>query len=273
MPGGVFSSPAYYTNYVYFGPVGSSIQSFTVANAKLAASSATSHTFGYPGATPSISASGGSNGILWVAENTNPAVLHAYDANNLTREFYSSSQAANGRDNFGAGNKYIVPTIANGEVFVGTQSSVAVFSPLPALALPNGQYTVTGQLSMLVLDDPGFNTSPGTQIIQWDLNAGPNQKWLFTGNGNGYYTIKNVWSNLYLACPSGSTSNGTPLAQLAADGSDSQLFSLSTFGSGYVITNKASGLVVDDSGFSVQRGAGMQFWVPLGNSNQAWLIH
>ena len=273
LPGGIWGNPAYFNNHVYFGPVNSAIQAFAIANAKLAFSSATVHPFGYPGATPSISASGTANGILWAVESTNPAVLHAYDATNLGSELYNSSQAAAGRDNFGAGNKFIAATIANGQVFVGTTNSVGVLGPLPVLPLPNGEYTITGQMSMLVLDDPGFNTSAGTQIIHWTPNGGSNQKWVFTANGSGYYTIKNAYSNLYLADPGGSQVDGTKLEQLWPDGTDSQLWSLSASGSGYVIRNKASGLAVDDTAFSVQPGTGMQFWGPSGNSNQAWLIH
>jgi hypothetical protein len=65
-----------------------------------------------------------------VSENSNPAVLHAYDATNLAHELYNSNQAANGRDHFGTGNKFITPTIADGKVFVGTTNSVAVFGLL-----------------------------------------------------------------------------------------------------------------------------------------------
>ncbi|MGB0010982.1 MAG: hypothetical protein WBQ03_05210 [Candidatus Sulfotelmatobacter sp.] len=62
-------------------------------------------------------------------ENSNPAILHAYNAANLT-ELYNSNQAANGRDQFGAGNKFITPMIVNGKVFVGTPNGVAVFGLL-----------------------------------------------------------------------------------------------------------------------------------------------
>ncbi len=64
---------------------------------------------------------------MWAVENANTAVLHAYDATNLSRELYNSGQAASGRDLFGAGNKYITPTIADGRVIVGTTNSIAVF--------------------------------------------------------------------------------------------------------------------------------------------------
>jgi hypothetical protein len=132
LPGGVFAMPAYFNNTVYYGSVGSPIQAFAITNAKLSASatSQTANSFGYPGATPSVSANGTSNGIVWAAENTSPAVLHAYDATNLN-ELYNSNQAANGRDQFGAGNKFITPMIANGKVFVGTTNGVAVFGLLP----------------------------------------------------------------------------------------------------------------------------------------------
>ena len=84
--------------------------------------------FGYPGATPAISANATNNGILWAVENGTTAVLHAYDATNLTTELYNSKQAA-ARDQF-AGNKFITPMIASGKVFVGTPNSVAVFGLL-----------------------------------------------------------------------------------------------------------------------------------------------
>jgi len=57
-------------------------------------------------------------------------VLHAYDATRLTNELYNSNQAANGRDHFGAGNKFITPTIAHGKVYVGTTTGVGVFGLL-----------------------------------------------------------------------------------------------------------------------------------------------
>jgi outer membrane protein assembly factor BamB len=130
--GGIFSTPAYFNGAVYCGPVGAALMAFTVKNAQLssAASSTTSNTFGYPGTSPAVSANGTSDGIIWAHENSDPAVLHAYDASNLGHELYNSSQAPGGRDQFGAGNKFITPMIADGKVFVGTQGGVAVFGLL-----------------------------------------------------------------------------------------------------------------------------------------------
>jgi hypothetical protein len=124
---------SFFGGKLYFGPVGQTIQAFQFKNAQLlpAPVAQTSNRFGYPGATPSVSANNGQNGIVWASASTNPAVLYAYNAKNLG-ELYNSNQAANGRDHFGAGNKFITPMIANGKVYVGTTNGVGVFGLLSA---------------------------------------------------------------------------------------------------------------------------------------------
>ncbi len=132
LPNGVWSKPAYFNNTVYYGDVGDYLMAFPISNAMLATkpSSQSPTAFEYPGTTPSVSANQTSNGIVWAIENTDPAVLHAYDATNLANELYNSNQASGGRDNFGPGNKFITPIVANGRLFVGTQTGVAVFGLL-----------------------------------------------------------------------------------------------------------------------------------------------
>ncbi|HTV81067.1 MAG TPA: hypothetical protein VME18_00335 [Acidobacteriaceae bacterium] len=130
--GGVWSMPAYYNSTVYYGAVSDTLKAFPITNAKLAttASFQSTNTFPYPGTTPAISANGTANGIVWAVENSSPAVLHAYNAATL-QELYNSNQAANGRDQFGNGNKFVTPMVVNGKVFVGTPNSVAEFGLLP----------------------------------------------------------------------------------------------------------------------------------------------
>src|SRR5260370_3671753 len=128
--GGVFSMPAYFNGNLYYASVNGRLRAFPFSKARLGASSSqSSHSFGFPGATPSISSNGTSNGIVWVTDSnlSNPAVLRAYDANNMSTDLYNSTQHPSGRDSFGNGNKYITRTIANGKVYVGTQNSVGVF--------------------------------------------------------------------------------------------------------------------------------------------------
>ncbi len=135
LPNGAWSGPAYFNGTVFYGGVNDVLRAYTFSNGKLGSSPASQSatSFAYPGATPAISANGTQNGIVWALESaTNaPAVLHAYDASSLSHELYNSNQAPKGRDSFGMGNKFITPVITNGQVFVGTPNSVAVFGLLP----------------------------------------------------------------------------------------------------------------------------------------------
>jgi hypothetical protein len=132
--GDIFSTPAFFNGVLYVGAVGDVLKAFPVTKALIASSpsSRTAAAFPYPGTTPSVSANGTQNGIVWALEsNTSAAaVLHAYDATNLANELYNSQQASNGRDSFGNGNKFITPLVVNGKVYVGTPTGVAVFGLL-----------------------------------------------------------------------------------------------------------------------------------------------
>ena len=134
LPGGIWSTPAYFNGTVYFGDVSGTLKAFAISSAKLgtAPQSQSATQFIYPGTAPSVSANGTANGIVWAHENAATGVLHAYDATNLAHELYNSNQAPANRDQFGAGNKYITPAIADGKVFVGTTNAVAVFGLIAA---------------------------------------------------------------------------------------------------------------------------------------------
>jgi hypothetical protein len=140
LPNGAWSGPAYFNGTVYYGGVGDVLRAYTITNATLSATptSTTATGFAYPGATPSVSANGTQNGIVWALESGlgAPCVLHAYDAANLANELYNSNQAGNGRDNFGNGNKFITPMVANGRVYVGTPTGVAAFGLLGQTPVP-----------------------------------------------------------------------------------------------------------------------------------------
>ncbi|HEY8078613.1 MAG TPA: hypothetical protein VIF62_30995 [Labilithrix sp.] len=129
---GEFGAPAYFDGAIYFGGVGEPLERWTIANATIATphASETSDSFGFPGTTPTISWDGTdkTTAIVWAHENTSPMTLHAYSAADLATEYWNSAQAAGQRDvPTGAGNKFIIPLVANGRVYVGTQSSVVVY--------------------------------------------------------------------------------------------------------------------------------------------------
>ncbi len=107
---------------------------------------------GYPGAQPVISANGTNdpdsptNPIVWELQvdaygTSGPGILRAYDATNLSDELYDSAMTGN-RDQLGGAVKFTVPTVADGEVFVGAQYEVSVFGEFPlsttAPATPTG---------------------------------------------------------------------------------------------------------------------------------------
>lgn len=129
--GPVYCSPAWFNGNLYYGSVGMPLQMLPFAAGRFGnPSSGSAAAFEFPGATPSISANGTSNGIVWAAENSSAAVLHAYSASNLSVELYNSNQEPNGRDHFGSGNVFIVPMVVNGKVYVGTTNGVGVFGLL-----------------------------------------------------------------------------------------------------------------------------------------------
>ncbi|HKV04258.1 MAG TPA: hypothetical protein VJO53_04025, partial [Candidatus Acidoferrales bacterium] len=134
LSGGVWSAPAYFNGTAYYGPSGNNLLAFPIASARLGASpsSSSAHGFGYPGTTPSVSANGTTNGIVWTLEAGGTGTLRAFDATNLSTELYNSNQAGS-RDQFpsNSNDKFVTPMIANGKVYVGTPDAVVVFGLLP----------------------------------------------------------------------------------------------------------------------------------------------
>ena len=133
LAGGIFSTPAAWQDKVYVSAVGDSLKCYRVNGGHLTLASDTGQTLGYPGSTPVVSANGSSNGIVWTLQVDNQlsdaAVLHAYDANDLSYELYNSIQAGD-RDTAGSLVKFTVPVVANGKVYVGGGDQLAVYGLL-----------------------------------------------------------------------------------------------------------------------------------------------
>jgi hypothetical protein len=128
-----YSTPSYWNENVYFVGNNDVIRQFPITADSLQTPPITgTHVYGFPGATTSISANGNTNGIVWSLERIElgNAILHAYDAANVAHELYNSNQAGT-RDQFGAVVKFVVPTVANGRVYVGAKGHLVVFGLLP----------------------------------------------------------------------------------------------------------------------------------------------
>jgi hypothetical protein len=220
LPGGIWSSPAYYNNLLYYGPVGQPILAFQFTKALLSTSpvAQTPTSFAYPGATPSVSANQNTNGIVWAAENTDPAVLHAYDATTL-QELYNSNQASGGRDQFGTGNKFITPTIAQGKVYVGTTTGVGVFgllSPGPPSIVslsPASGSGVSATFTAVYSDPNGATDFKGVYLL---ANTGPSAV-----NGCDVY-YEPLGNHLYLANNAGTWITPALTPGVAGTASNSQ---------------------------------------------------
>jgi len=136
--GGMFSMPTYWNNTVYTWGVSQTLRAYSLTSGLLSTSAITksSSSLSYPGSATSASANGANNGIIWTIDATGyktsaAAVLHAFNATNLATELYNSTQAAGNRDQAGGGVKYATPTIANGKVYVGTETELDVYGLLP----------------------------------------------------------------------------------------------------------------------------------------------
>jgi hypothetical protein len=132
----IFATPVFWQNSLYVAGVGTLKQfAFNTSTGKFngAPFSQSSTSYRFPGATPSVSSNGATNGIIWALDNglyctpqspgCGATVLHAYDATNLATELWNSSQAAANRDLAGHAVKFTVSTVANGKVYVGTRGN------------------------------------------------------------------------------------------------------------------------------------------------------
>ncbi len=127
--GSSFDTPAFFNGVLYYAGEPDSGKAFAIANAAMSTSPVTTpDTFGWPGATPSISANGTNNGVVWMVDR-NSAQLRAYSADNLGTEIWTSAQAPNNRDQLGTPAKFVVPTVADGRVMVGTTNALVVYGP------------------------------------------------------------------------------------------------------------------------------------------------
>ena len=137
---GNFSAPVYFNGYVYFAAVNDTLRAFQLNNGLLSTGPTSQSAAIYPlrGGAFAVSANGSSNGILWAIQtngaspdNPNaPGVLYAYDATNLADELYDSTEAGT-RDTMDFAAKFSIPLVANGKVFVGSQSELTAYGLLP----------------------------------------------------------------------------------------------------------------------------------------------
>ena len=166
---GTWSSPAYWNGAIYYQGAGGPLKRFPIASGVVDANDVlqSADTAGFPGSTPTVSASGTTNGIVWTIDSSaygsgGQAVLHAHDALNPNDELYDTTQFA-ARDNPGLACKFAVPVVTNGKVYVGTQNQISAYglNPPPLTATP----TITASGQGYVGDRVTLNdATPGASI-------------------------------------------------------------------------------------------------------------
>jgi hypothetical protein len=187
--GGLWGMPAYGYNTVYFWGTSDSLKSFPLSSGKIPTtpSNIGSQTAGFPSPTPVISSNGSSDPIVWTVQtddyNTSgSAYLRAHDATNITNTLYDSTTNPT-RDTPGQSVKFVVPTVINGKVYVGTASALAVYGLLngaqqaAAPSLSPGAESFTGTISVTITDSTAgasiFYSTTGTATTSSTPYTGP----------------------------------------------------------------------------------------------------
>ena len=171
--GGLFGAPSYWNGNVYVWGTNDHLRAFSFANGALSANpTSTSHeSAGNFGPTPSVSANGSTNGIVWSLKTDNYAsqgreILYAHDARNVANLLYSSGSVGNepnfDRDNPGKSVQFIVPTVVNGKVYLGSESQVSVFGLL------NG----ATQAATPIITPASQSFNPSIQVTITDSTSG-----------------------------------------------------------------------------------------------------
>ncbi len=252
---GYWSSPAYFStgtaSYVYMGGVagatgvGDYLKQYTLSNGQLVTPPFALSPATLPvGGTPSISANGTTNGIVWVQERQEsldtqigkkPPLLLAYNATNIGTLLYSSAQNA-GRDTPGLETKFVLPLIANGRVYIGTQTDVDAYGLITqtnvtltptSLAWGTIFYGATGAAKTATLTNAGSATVSitsisvtGTESSEFPISADTCGSTLAAG------------ASCSISVEFKPTSEGTQSATLTVvDGGGTQTSALSGYGS------------------------------------------
>jgi hypothetical protein len=154
--GPAFDTPAFFNGVLYYAGINDPLKAFTVSNGAMSTTPTQgTTTFGFPGTTPSISANGTSNGIVWTICHS-PAQLRAYSVSNFANPIWTSDLAASSRDSLDSASKFSVPTIADGQVFVGTSTALIAFGVTPG-APPTPPVLATSAASSIGSASATFN--------------------------------------------------------------------------------------------------------------------
>jgi hypothetical protein len=136
MRGGGYGAIAYWNGHAYFAASDDYLNDYAIQNGLLKLNNSSGRKFENPGATPSVSADGNKNAIVWViatktwnGPDNKPAVLYAYDAKDIRQPIYTSEQNSQ-RDRAALATRFVIPVVVNGRVYFGARGEVEVYGLL-----------------------------------------------------------------------------------------------------------------------------------------------
>jgi hypothetical protein len=160
--GGIWGLPAYWNGNVYTWGTDDKLRQYSLAAGLISPGPTGPVVSGFPSPTPSLSSNESTNGILWAIQTdmyaaSDPEILRAYDATNVSKALYDTTQNAS-RDTAPQAAKFAVPTISNGKVYVTGAGKVSVYGLLGGVQSvatpvinPAGQ-SFTGSVSVTITD-------------------------------------------------------------------------------------------------------------------------
>ena len=186
---GLWGMPAYGNSTVYFWGTSDSLKSFPLSGGKISTtpSKTGAQTAGFPSPTPVISSNGSNDPIVWTVQtddynSSGSAYLRAHDATNITNTLYDSTTNPT-RDTPGQSVKFVVPTVINGKVYVGTASALAVYGLLngaqqaAAPSISPVAESFTGTIGVAITDSTAgasiFYSTTGTATTSSTPYTGP----------------------------------------------------------------------------------------------------
>src|ERR1700688_2446914 len=126
-------SPPYWNHTLYFAPHASPLMAFPLSGGLLGTPLKTVGSYAGGNHSPSLSANGTSNGVLWGITGQ----LLAFDADSL-KLLYTTNQAPNGRDTLPPVGHFVTQIVTNGKVYVGTRNSLEAYGLFHVATITGG---------------------------------------------------------------------------------------------------------------------------------------
>jgi hypothetical protein len=131
-----YGAMAYWNGHVFFAASDDYLRDYKIENGQLIPRRSSKMKFDNPGATPSVSADGNQNAMVWVistkvwnGSDNKSAVLYAFDANDVSQPIYTSEQNSQ-RDRAGLATRFVFPVVVNGRVYFAARGEVEVYGLL-----------------------------------------------------------------------------------------------------------------------------------------------